>query len=561
MNGNLDEASVRLARLELENARLRAENAATRAAERRLQVFFELSTNAHLVFDEGGIFDCNDAAIRMLGCKDKAEVLALHPARLSPAHQPDGRLSLEKCVEMDALAWDRGHHRFEWLHQRMDGTPFLCEVTLSPVMIDGKPSLLAVWNDISESRATTLALRRSEARFGAMVETAPLGVLLTSASGEWLYTNAAFRTLTGVASGTCSGGWAAWAQVIHADDLERVQREWKAAEDARTTPVSSFRLVRRGGIVRHVRMQGAEILEEDACLGRVALLIDMTDQHEFAAALAVRNVELEAARDAALAGAQAKSALLANMSHEFRTPMEGIVGLVAGLTATPLEPVQREQLRLIETSAVRLVTLIDELLDFSKVEAGSVQLCEEDGDLAQIISEVASLVRVAAHTGDNTLSISIEEDFPALQRCDVARVRQILVDIVGNAMKFTRHGAVAIRAGLRPDGRLAIAVSDTGIGISPESRDRLFAPFEQAESTTTRRFGGTCVGLAISRHLARAMGGDVTVSSTESVGSELTLFLPNRASATSNDAGATIAAREAAEMAPGSGSSSQKMTS
>jgi PAS domain S-box-containing protein len=161
--GDLDELLAELGRLRAQNQRLQADAAAHAAANEKFRVLFEYSSDAHLIFDQNGIIDCNNAAIAMLRCTDKTQVLQLHPAELSPERQPDGRLSLEKSVEMDATARARGHHRFEWMHRRLDGEDFPVDVTLTPVLLSSGPALLVVWHELTE-------LKRREAELRAQLD-------------------------------------------------------------------------------------------------------------------------------------------------------------------------------------------------------------------------------------------------------------------------------------------------------------------------------------------------------------------------------------------------------
>ncbi|MBA3546496.1 MAG: PAS domain S-box protein [Nannocystis sp.] len=158
-----DELEAERGRLQADNDRLRTEAAANASANEKFRVLFEYSSDAHLIFDQYGIIDCNNAAIDMLRCTDKAQVLHLHPAALSPERQPDGRSSLEKSVEMDGLARKHGHHRFEWMHRRLDGEDFPVEVTLTPVVLSTGPALLVVWHELTE-------LKRHEAELRAQLE-------------------------------------------------------------------------------------------------------------------------------------------------------------------------------------------------------------------------------------------------------------------------------------------------------------------------------------------------------------------------------------------------------
>lgn len=170
------------------------EEQAREAADERFRVLFEHSSDAHLLFDDTGIIDCNNAAVQMLRCKDKAEVLTLHPAELSPEFQPDGRRSLEKCVEMDARARTQGMHRFEWMHRKMDGELFPVEVTLTPVIVAGKDTLLVVWHDLTERKRAEEALRQSHDRMAALIEAIPDAIYQVSREGICLDSNSSNKS-------------------------------------------------------------------------------------------------------------------------------------------------------------------------------------------------------------------------------------------------------------------------------------------------------------------------------------------------------------------------------
>jgi PAS domain S-box-containing protein len=241
---------------------------------------------------------------------------------------------------------------------------------------------------------------------------------------------------------------------------------------------------------------------------------------------------LRQARDAAQAAAQAKSRFLAVMSHELRTPMTGILGMIELLAEAQLPDVQQRQVAILDKSANALMSVLNDVLDFSKIEAGRLELEQIDFDPTQIGREVIEGLGHAATRRQNTLQLEWgDTPLPALHG-DPTRVKQVLFNLVGNAIKFTEQGTVVIHLAVQPpraDGQVAlcIEVRDTGIGIAPEVQETLFQPFQQADSSTTRRFGGTGLGLAICRHLVDAMRGQISVHSTVGKGSvfrvELTL--------------------------------------
>jgi PAS domain S-box-containing protein len=225
----------------------------------------------------------------------------------------------------------------------------------------------------------------------------------------------------------------------------------------------------------------------------------------------------EAERSAARAS-EAKSLFLATMSHEIRTPLNGVIGMLRLALKRPLDKATREQLGVSLRSAESLLTIINDILDFSKIEAGHLHLEDINFELRQTLAEALQSFRLSAQERSIALVVEIDERLPRYARGDPTRLRQVLINLTGNALKFTRRGSVTVR--LREHaGGLQVEVEDTGIGISAEALPRIFQRFQQADISTTRIFGGTGLGLAICKQLVEAMGGQITVRSTEGIGS------------------------------------------
>jgi hypothetical protein len=243
-------------------------------------------------------------------------------------------------------------------------------------------------------------------------------------------------------------------------------------------------------------------------------------------------VELAAARQAAEAAAEAKGAFLANMSHEIRTPFQGLQGMLRLLAGTSLDGRQRGYLRTASASAEHLLTLLNDVLDMSRLESGRMSLTPGPVRLRTLIDDIEALMRPQAESKGLSLSVDIDPALPARVSCDMTRVRQVIFNLMSNAIKFTERGGVQLKLAPchgqadGPEPGLCLAVSDTGIGMDEATLERLFQRFSQGDASRARRFGGTGLGLEISRSLARLMGGDIRVESQLGVGSTFRFTMP-----------------------------------
>ncbi len=293
--------------------------------------------------------------------------------------------------------------------------------------------------------------------------------------------------------------------------------------ETRTQIVTTEQISNAAGDLRWVESSTSFFQDAAGSAFIVSILTDVTE-------LKKQEAELEDARKTALNASKSKTEFLANMSHEIRTPMNGVLGMSQVLRRTTLDGEQVEIVEMIERSGEALLTVINDILDFSKIEAGKLAIDSEPFSLSAVLDDVAALLGSGANEKGIELITDISRDVPDEVVGDAGRIRQILTNLVGNAIKFTTEGHILVRiAGSGENGyaHLAITVDDTGIGIPEDKLETVFHQFEQADASATRRFGGTGLGLSICRSLVEAMAGQIGVTSTFGVGStfrvELTL--------------------------------------
>ena len=488
----------------------RAEEA-LRASEQRFRTFVDHATDAFFLQDDQlVVVDVNRQACQSLGYT-RDELVGMTPLDFDPDVTP-------AMLEEFGRRLDTGEMLvFESRHRRNDGSVFPVEVRGRPFWEGGRRLTVALARDITEHKRAEEALRESERRFRILAEALPHMVWTAEPDGATDYYNARTTEYTGLTSEQLRG-WG-WRSVIHPEDLPRCLELWTRSI-ATGEPYEIEFLVRRADGAFRWHLARALPLRDESC--RITKwfgsCIDIDDQKRTQEAL-------REAKEAAETANRAKDEFLANVSHEIRTPMNAILGMTELVMDTPLTRDQRQCLKTVKSAADNLLGLMNDLLDFSKIEAGKLELDPDDFSLRAAVGDTLRALAVRAHTKGLELIYDLQPEVPDALVGDAGRLRQVLLNLVGNAIKFTDAGEVVVRVEVAgaatPEGEVGLrfTVRDTGMGIPRDQHERIFRAFEQEDSSTTRRYGGTGLGLTIAARVVALMRGQITVESEPGRGS------------------------------------------
>ncbi len=480
--------------------------------ENTSDVIWETDEQGHYVY-------CSPAVEEILGFRQE-QMIGRQTLNLSAP----GEQAVQEPVVKDLLAHPHPFRGLEFRHLHADGSVRVLEANGVPIYdVSGRfTGYRGVTRDVTERRRAEEALRQSEARFRDLVENTSDLIWESDAEGRFVYCSPAFSAVLGHDP----------KQLLGKTSSESSAPEDRASEQALgRSLIEDPRAFRGLESVRRHADGTARVLETNAtpildaagrCTGYRGITRDITERKR-------TEEELRAAKTSAEAADRAKSEFLATISHEIRTPMNGIIGMTDLLLGTGLSAEQRGYGEALKFSSEALLALLNDVLDFSRIEAGKVELESIPFDLRACLEEAEDLLAISAHAKHLELALLYSRDVPRRLLGDPSRIRQMVLNLVSNAIKFTERGSVWIEVASLPSspGRAAlrITVFDTGIGIAPDKLGQVFRKFTQADSSTRRRYGGTGLGLAIVKRLVGRMNGSIEVASQPGEGSAFSLVL------------------------------------
>lgn len=508
-------------------------------SEERFRMLFENTRQPIALIENGYFIAANRATLDMLKMERFAQLEGRTPLDISPETQPGGERSAVAILSLLGRAAAEGSVRAEWQHTKADGEQFIAEVMLTMIRREAREILHVVWNDVTarkhaeqelqqyrthleelvDARTQELSrlareLRDANSEQQALFDAAMAGIVFVR-DRKILSCNRYLEQMFGYEPGELLGQT---TRVWYPDEYTffEVGEHVIEAQIQQGFFSEERELVRKDGSRFWARMQAQAIDSDDLGKGVAGMVIDITAEREAMS-------QMEQARALAEEAAKTKADFLANMSHEIRTPMNAIMGMTHLVLQTELDDRQRDYLQKIRRSNKHLLGIINDILDFSKMEAGKLSLERVEFSLQALLEELSDSLVAKAEEKGLEFKVSIDESLPDRLLGDPLRLQQILLNFGNNAVKFTDHGTIEIRAERvesAGDGLcLKFMVQDTGIGLSQAQQSKLFRSFEQADGSTTRKYGGSGLGLAICRRLAEMMHGKVGVVSHEGEGS------------------------------------------
>tara|TARA_R110000787_G_scaffold71771_1_gene159764 strand:- start:15952 stop:18363 length:2412 start_codon:yes stop_codon:yes gene_type:complete len=549
---------------------MKSSNVKINEREKQFEEPYGESGDAVFVYVNGLLTDCNEATLTMFNYKSKEAVLKTPSSKMSPKLQPDGASSFEEQEEMIKIALEKGTHRYDWVYTRSNGDDFPVEVLLMSISNESnhkviysvikdvtdqsqeKESIKKLIKHIKELEISNIALEKSKsARLIIMqeakvqkeraenihaqlkastgelkklthaVEQSFATIVITDRIGKIEYVNAAFTKSTGCLPDEIIG------KTLHLLKYNQhtsqfYENIWQTILDGKTWRRDIIFKKKSGEEYWQSVSVSPIHNEKDEITHFVAVKEDITERKKMEEKLLDSKNKADKAN-------QAKSSFLANMSHEIRTPMNAIIGFSDILANQIKEPSQLQYLNSIQSSGKILLTLINDILDLSKIESGKIDIHYKPTNIKLLIQEVINILKVHAEEKGLHINMVISEDFPNTLVIDELRVKQIIINLLNNAIKFTEQGFIEIEVTAKNTSTyhldLILKIKDTGIGISKPDQLNIFNAFKQVDMRDNKKYEGTGLGLTITQQLLKLMNGTIGLTSKKGKGSLFTVFL------------------------------------
>ncbi len=475
--------------------------------------------SATLWDDNYSIIDCNKASLELFGLASVEEYCEKF-FQLSPEYQPDGRLSATAIAQNTRQAFEDGLLTFEWLHKKTTGELMPTEVTLTLIRFNDSWKMVSYVKDLTEQKAFIQRVKEADERTQIMLDATPLACDFWDENLNMVDCNPETLKLFGLSSKEeyCEKFFMLSPE-FQPNGRKSSEIAMEKVNEAFETGVSDFEWL-------HCTISG-ELIPAEVKLVRVTRnnVYNLAGYIRDVRALKQAHQALVSAKEAAETANMAKSQFLSNMSHEIRTPMNAIIGMAELLRMENLSCRSRKYVDDISTSSNALMGIINEILDFSKIEAGKLQILPVSFDLHELLAHLDSIFTHTARQSSLVFHLEMADGLPKCLYADDIRLRQILVNNIGNAIKFTPTGSVKLRASY-DENYLYFDIEDTGIGIKEEDIPKVFNDFEQLDSDNNRKIGGTGLGLSITKNLVQIMGGAIWLESQYGKGSTFHIKLP-----------------------------------
>ncbi|MDD5699474.1 MAG: response regulator [Victivallaceae bacterium] len=515
--------------------------------ENEFKILFDYANDGLHLVDGDKFIKCNNSALRIYGCDRKSDMIGRSPLDFSPEKQPDGQLSSVMAKKYIDAAFAGKPQRFYWKHIKKNGDPIDVEVCLNRVMLGDKTYILAMERDDTQRLKAEQALRDSERRLSILMNNLPGIAYRCRIDREWTleFVSEGVLALTGYsAEELVKQRTVTYNEIILEDDRKAAQRQIQDSLKKQQLFNLEYRIRTKSGRLKWVAEKGTGIFSDRGeLLALEGFVSDITNLKEAEKVLRQTNelletkveertAELKTAKEQAESANRAKSQFLSKMSHEIRTPMNAILGFSQLMYRDPgLTDTQKKYLTIINHSGEHLLSLINNILAMSKIEAGRMTLQPEPLDFHRLIHDLVSMFWVRTEAKNLQFDLLLTEDTPHFIVTDAGKLREALINLLSNAVNFTNKGGIVIRVSPAPDTppaggaagkiRLIVEVEDTGCGVAEKDIEAVFTPFEQADGG--RWHSGTGLGMSISRQFARMLGGDLTLVSKLGKGSTFTL--------------------------------------